>query len=658
MTNLRSRRSAAGAAVESRALTLGRRLLFLQLLLSPLLFWRGGHEAFEFIKITGLMATAIALAALAWLDWETGLRRRWSLADLGVLFLVLSAAASTANSLSWRVSLWGTTDSHCGLIAISAYAIVFISARRFCRTDADRRQLLLAVPLAAAIASSYALLQHAGLDPVAWDSVAIIHGVGRPAATLGHPNLLGAYLALAAPITLAFAHETRASRPRRALAFALIALLELAALVLTLSRAAWLAAAVAGIIMFAGLRPRLRWLALGTAAFALVVALLGGAAIIERLRHFSDPSGRFLIWKTAWSVFLDHPFLGCGPDAFQLAFPRYRLPEFWELEWGTTPIKAHNDGLQLLATQGLLGWIAAGVIAVGLIREARAAWRQVAPTDRFWLVAIIAALAALVVQGQFGFTSSGTASLAIVLAALIRTPPSTDFANPRGYKSALRWAGVIPACVLGYYLVYVPLAASHACRMGEVLLVSDPSEAFVAFQRATTLAPENDLYWSRYGTAALEAAESQTDARERSRCFETARTAFSAAVRLVPTDAFHHHNLAQALAETSPSEAFAEFAAALRLDPNNPEFALDAARLALQQRDAGRARAYIEPNLGRYPSYAPLRAEWAYLALLENRPEEALAELAAAQSADWHGDAEAARRASFVQQELLRRMRR
>src|SRR5207244_3418307 len=131
-----------------------------------------------------------------------------------------------------------------------------------------------------------------------------------------------------------------------------------------------------------------------------------------------------------------------------------------------------------------------------------------------------------------------------------------------------------------------------------------------------------DVYWSRRGSAAL-AAGRWGDARD---CFATA-------ARLVPASAFHRDNLGQALAEIAPAEAFAAFDEALRLDPANAEFALDAARAALQAGDAARTGRYIAHGLDRYPDYAPLRAEAVYLALLLGRPAEAIAGLDAAQAA-------------------------
>jgi O-antigen ligase len=52
----------------------------------------------------------------------------------------------------------------------------------------------------------------------------------------------------------------------------------------------------------------------------------------------------------AWQIFLDHPMIGAGLDAYGVAFTRY---DTWN---GVFRIeRAHNDYLQILAEGGILG---------------------------------------------------------------------------------------------------------------------------------------------------------------------------------------------------------------------------------------------------------------------------------------------------------------
>lgn len=62
-------------------------------------------------------------------------------------------------------------------------------------------------------------------------------------------------------------------------------------------------------------------------------------------------TGRFHFWPIAIRIFLDHPILGAGYDAFGVAFTRY---DTWNGYFRVE--QAHNDYLQILADTGLAGF--------------------------------------------------------------------------------------------------------------------------------------------------------------------------------------------------------------------------------------------------------------------------------------------------------------
>ncbi len=62
-------------------------------------------------------------------------------------------------------------------------------------------------------------------------------------------------------------------------------------------------------------------------------------------------SGRLHFWSVAWNIFLEHPLIGAGFDAFGVAFTRFDTWNgFFRVE------RAHNDYLQILADAGILGF--------------------------------------------------------------------------------------------------------------------------------------------------------------------------------------------------------------------------------------------------------------------------------------------------------------
>ncbi|HEX8700706.1 MAG TPA: O-antigen ligase family protein [Myxococcaceae bacterium] len=405
-------------------------VLFVHLALSPVVFSRATAEHFELNKLALLLLAVLALAAL--LAGEVSFRAaRPEALTVGVVLFVGSALASTVGSVSRWTSLVGAADSLAGVPTVLALAGLFFATRALCRTPEAARRVLLAPVLGAAAAAGYAVLQWLGWDPMPWARAASFAGAVRPFSTLAHPNFLGAYLAMALPLVGVLG--LRASGAAR-VPFALTGVLCAFAVTASLSRAAWAAVAAAlGVLVVGarvlGLWGRLRGWAValvlvpaGLAAFFLLAAPGSGelpALLSERARHFADPGARHFLWRAAWRIFLEHPLLGCGLDAFALAFQQHREPAYWMLEWDTTPYRAHSDVLQVLATQGLVGLGALLVMTVGLVTAGPRAWRTVPREERPLLLALFAGLAAFVVQGLFGFTVIATGALFFSFAGVL-----------------------------------------------------------------------------------------------------------------------------------------------------------------------------------------------------------------------------------------------
>jgi len=345
---------------------------------------------------------------------------------LGAMLFGLAAIVSTLTAISPRTSLQGTPESFGGLGVVLAYLTVFFATRGMLASMAGIRALAVAASVATAGAAVYALLQVARLEPMAWDDASHVAGFVRPFGTFGHPILLGGYLAMALPLLLYLIRLAISAGERGRLAIlSVVTMLAIAGVIATLSRAAWLAA-ICGIAVFA--IPRVwtrRWLAVGAMVTLAVVAALAasgadfGSALLVRLQRPGDGGGRYQIWRTAWLLFKDHPWLGSGLDTFQLVFSSRQTPDYWHIEWGRTPAKAHNEVLHTLATQGLLGFAALVAWGTGLLVATVRAWRRCPRGDRLALAAVIGSLVAFLVQVQLGFVEPGCGTLAACLAGLL-----------------------------------------------------------------------------------------------------------------------------------------------------------------------------------------------------------------------------------------------
>jgi len=151
----------------------------------------------------------------------------------------------------------------------------------------------------------------------------------RPTGTSGHPNILGYFLELSIPVTLAMVFAPQGALLRLWYLFA--TLCGLAGLVLTLSRAAWLTVPVSFSVVLAVLAFRmlfqLRTIVLLLIASVVVVAAGFYTFPIIYNRFVSDDyqssSMRMPMNRAAWDVIKQYPVLGVGMNNFSEVYRSY-----------------------------------------------------------------------------------------------------------------------------------------------------------------------------------------------------------------------------------------------------------------------------------------------------------------------------------------------
>ena len=200
----------------------------------------------------------------------------------------------------------------------------------------------------------------------------------RAIGLLVDPNVLGVTLAGALPFGLAWTFGAARPRISGALAIAIV----LAALALSLSRGAWLAAALAFLVWLAWTRPRAA-LALGALAAALIAAPIPFGPL-EHVRGgllAQDPSGALRVdeLREAGRVIQRYPWLGVG----------YGAPPHPDIFAGVS-----NAWLWIAERAG----IAAGLAALGLVLGALATAVRRGRRDRLARTAA-ASLSAVLLAG-------------------------------------------------------------------------------------------------------------------------------------------------------------------------------------------------------------------------------------------------------------------
>jgi hypothetical protein len=209
--------------------------------------------------------------------------------------------------------------------------------------------------------------------PASWLGAQARHVIRtRAYASLGNPNMLGAYLLLGLAAAAGELLVAQSAWARRLLGALFV--LEGFALFVTYSRGAYLGAAVAAACGAALLgserREALPRLAPALGALALLALLVPGVLFrVGATRPTqSTAAARLFTWKAALAAWRARPWFGAGPDAVDAVLGRYR-PRGVVRPYSllTYPGAVDDDYLQLLVTVGAVGatLVAAAAAAAG-----------------------------------------------------------------------------------------------------------------------------------------------------------------------------------------------------------------------------------------------------------------------------------------------------
>lgn len=190
-----------------------------------------------------------------------------------------------------------------------------------------------------------------------------------------------------------------------------------AALVLSLTRNAWLGAGAALVVLLAVRNWRLL-LVLPVAALVLVLVAPGAVMTrISSIGDMSDPAtrDRVAMLRMGAHMVRDHPLVGVGPEMVQRVYTQYRDP----LAVNPTNPHLHNVPVQIAAERGLpalAAWLWFVVVAF------RDLWRQLRQGPaRAVAGAGLAAIVAMLVAGLFEY-NFGDSEFLMLFLGLITLP--------------------------------------------------------------------------------------------------------------------------------------------------------------------------------------------------------------------------------------------
>jgi O-antigen ligase len=445
---------------------------------------------------TAVLAGLLALGSVARVR-----RARVDLLLLGYLLVsVASAALATNPWAGWRAA------------AISVSSVTVFLIARALRDAGLARAVVATVAFAVVLASLTALAQAYGLR------LDLFSMNRAPGGTLGNRNFVGHAAAFGLPCVLYLVLRAR-STVRFIVAGCGLAIVS-AALVLTRSRGAWLAAVVVlavfllAMLFASALRRDGR-----TWARLLVAIVLAGAAVaaalaipntlrwrsdnpylesVQGIAAFDEGSGRgrLIQYERSLIMALHHPVLGAGPGNWPVVYPAHavrRDPSMNPSEPGTTynPWPS-SDWIAFVSERGPVATL---LIGLAMLSMALAGLRRLLsathPRDAMLATALLGTIAGAVVAGAFDavlLLAMPALLVWMTLGALSQDGPAQGRIDPPAPETRRR-----PLLIL-LFLVLIAGSAAGAARSAGQLMAMDLYAVRgdrASLSRAATLDPGN-----------------------------------------------------------------------------------------------------------------------------------------------------------------------
>jgi tetratricopeptide (TPR) repeat protein len=279
--------------------------------------------------------------------------------------------------------------------------------------------------------------------------------------------------------------------------------------------------------------------------------------------HESSNAARIEGWKGGWRIWRSHLFWGTGPDTFIQAFRPVRTMAYLRATGAdVTQGQAHNDVIQIAATQGTLGLVLYGWIVAMLGRRL---WRAGSLMNEETL-GFAAALLALWIQDQFNFSAVSTSAWAAVFAGILfADAPMTGYRIPdSALIRRLERAALVFLAVVSLWAILIPIRADWHFKQGKAWAQGGQYPiALREFREAVRLNGRIEVYESELANTARSSA-----------AWDEAWTVAQAVTRQHPFDPDAWNNLGvaamwmtQLAGQNRWQDALSAFQHAILLDP-------------------------------------------------------------------------------------------
>lgn len=447
------------------------------------------------------------------------------------------------------------------------------------------RGLAIGLVCVATLISMYAIYQWLTGSQSILNSAKVLGYYGRASGTYVNPNHFSALVEMALPLAIAMVVSGRLKALSR-IFLGYAAGVMLVGIAVSGSRGGWICAGLSLLVLVLVLATR-RGFRLTTLALAAAI-FLGGYWLYSRTIQSRventylkghERESRLWIWEAAVKVWQESPWLGVGPDHFDLKYRAYRQES---IKNQGRPGRVHNDYLNTMVDYGVLGLLLAllpiGVAAASTIRNWRYLKRSTddlkgRESNRSALVlGAGCGLIAILVHSFFDFNMHIPANALVAVTLLGILISHQRFATTRWWVSA-RWPVLVPASLV--LAVTLALLGEQtvsrtrgvlATRRAEKSKGGSPEE-IAALKVATEAEPGSPDAWFKLGEHLRALAFVGGSGNEQAA--RNALPAFDRAIKLNPWDPIARIRYGMCLDWLERyDEALPYFKKALELDPN------------------------------------------------------------------------------------------
>jgi len=571
---------------------------------------------------------------------------------LAVLFL------STLTAINPKTAFWGLYDSWTTsfltfLMGFAFYVLLINQIKNLKKA----KELFVFVLAGASVACLSALWQYLDLKGSLFPLEKI-----RLSGSLGQPNFLGSYLALALPFSLYLLFSEK--RPLSRIVFGLASFLIMAVLLFTASRTAWLAVILAAGVVTLTLflkvpREKLfnqvkksKKVLLGLVLAAVFISFLFGNLVFSRITESfqATPEQNTLLirlyeWQGGLKVFQERPLLGVGPENLYYRYGVNRNPWFNRIEdeWFLKTYSIRNIYLDLLAKTGLLGLASFLCLVSYTLRGLVKNLNPFAKGKESWIYFSILSsyLVFLFIGVGYLLTPSNLIFfwLLMALTRLLTSRSQKQIKLGLSEKMApfLRNGifGLVFLIIIFLGVLVRGITAEYFVKKG---LVYGVGQSTTLFEKSVVLNPLYPVYKRALALSYLEMATESID-QETSKITlkqggeqlaQKALESASAAVSTDPDDPVSYTNLSifyfrlSSLNRDYLENALWSAEKAREIEPNLPDSWDNAGLVCLDMGNLGKAKEYFEKAIALKPNYSPSHFHLGETLRQMGLPEEAL----------------------------------